>query len=384
MEVERRAMWSYVTHLESLGLTHLKAADLALAFQAVRTGAVRQVVPFPTICTHNGSTRVCWIFQHLALWNKLLWAAMAELREVRPGRLAFVSQHFLRLAEETCPYQLEYTYALIHCLLANHRCVVSVIVDSEVLQAYPALFSDALRRNTSLEQLRIDTPGMEFDEVGELIVDVCANCRLRELVCSEGRLLGSGSEENSTVTRLTIDSACIELDNGASLFKFLSANSVLVELTVVKQTWCGSCNVGLLFKSLETNHVLRKLCLQRFSFTMDNTISMADALTVNTALQELDISNIEYTFIRPWLGVAGEERFCHEGKVHVGELVACSAVCQCCTKQHLSPETVVRTCLFSRRRIAKPAYSSEGESLTSSDPVLTSDLQWLLRIRQAR
>lgn len=350
-------MWSYVTHLESLGLTHLKAADLALAFQAVRTGAVRQVVPFPTICTHNGSTRVCWIFQHLALWNKLLWAAMAELREVRPGRLAFVSQHFLRLAEETCPYQLEYTYALIHCLLANHRCVVSVIVDSEVLQAYPALFSDALRRNTSLEQLRIDTPGMEFDEVGELIVDVCANCRLRELVCSEGRLLGSGSEvqarfaeflkrsttlrvlsitnislhsncefvlgplqENSTVTRLTIDSACIELDNGASLFKFLSANSVLVELTVVKQTWCGSCNVGLLFKSLETNHVLRKLCLQRFSFTMDNTISMADALTVNTALQELDISNIEYTFIRPWLGVAGESDSVTKAKSMWGNL----------------------------------------------------------------
>ncbi|KAH7975571.1 uncharacterized protein LOC119371804 [Rhipicephalus sanguineus] len=343
MEPERRTLWSYATHLESLGLTHLKAADLALAFQAVATGALGRVVPYPTICTHNGGTRVCRIFEHLTLWNELLWFAMAELREVQPGRLAFVCQHFLRPMEYSCQDRLEYTYALIHCVLANHRCIVSVIVDYEMLQAYPALFNDALRRSTSIEQLQIDTSGLEFDEVGELIVDVCANCHLRELVCSEGRLLGSGNEvqarfaeflkksttlrvlsvtnascrsdykvvlgplqENSTITSLTIDSACIELDNGASLSKFLSSNSVLVELTVVKQTWRSSCNVGLLFKSLETNRVLQKLSLQRFLFTLADANSMSDALTVNTTLQELDIGNIEYTFIQPWLGMEGE------------------------------------------------------------------------------
>uniref|UniRef100_A0A224Z0Q0 Protein containing LRR-RI domain n=1 Tax=Rhipicephalus zambeziensis TaxID=60191 RepID=A0A224Z0Q0_9ACAR len=342
MEREGRALWSYATHLESLGLTHLKAADLALAFQGVGTVAMGRTVPYPTICTHNGGRRVCRIFEHLTLWNKLLWFATAELREVQPGRLAFVCQHFPR-PMENCQERLEYTYALIHCVLANHRCVISVVVNYEMLQAYPALFRDALRRCTSLEQLHIDTSGLEFDEVGKLIVDVCANCHLRELVCSEGRLLGSGNEvqarfadflkksttlkvlsvtntscrsdykvtlgplqENSTITSLTIDSACIELDNGASLSKFLSTNSVLVELTVVKQTWHSSCNVGLLFKSLETNRVLQKLSLQQFLFTLADANSMSDALAVNTTLQELDISNIEYTFVQLWLDMDGE------------------------------------------------------------------------------
>ncbi|KAL1439386.1 hypothetical protein MTO96_010398 [Rhipicephalus appendiculatus] len=226
MEPEERALWSYATHLESLGLTHLKAADLALAFQGVGTVAMGRTVPYPTICTHNGGRRVCRIFEHLTLWNKLLWFATAELREVQPGRLAFVCQHFLGPVEENCQDRLEYTYALIHCVLANHRCVIS--------------------RCTSLEQLHIDTSGLEFDEVGKLIVNlVCANCHLRELVCNKGRLLGSGNEvqarfadlkksttlkvlsvtnascrsdykvalgplqENSTI--LAIDSACIEL-----------------------------------------------------------------------------------------------------------------------------------------------------------------------------
>ncbi|KAL1435671.1 hypothetical protein MTO96_010965 [Rhipicephalus appendiculatus] len=266
--------------------------------------------------------------------------------------------------EESCQDRLEYTYALIHCLLANHRCVISVVVDYEMLQACPVLFSDALRRSTSLEQLHIDTSGLEFDEVGKLIVDVCANCHLRELVCSESRLLGSGNEvqarfadflqksttlkvlsvtnascrsdykvalgplqENSTITSLTIDSACIELDNGASLSKFLSTNSVLVELTVVKQTWRSSCNVGLLFKSLETNRVLQKLSLQRFLFTLADANSMSDALTVNTTLQELDIGNIEYTFIQPWLGMDAVKESDSLHQIQFLQ-VSCSSFCE--------------------------------------------------------
>lgn len=343
MEPEERALWSYAVHLEGLGLSHMKAADLVLAFQTAGTGPGGRVIPFPTVCTNDGDTRVCRIFEHLTIWNELLWCARAELREVKPGRLAFLCRHFLRPLQQSCREQLERTYALIHCVLAKHRCVVSVAVDYEMLQGYLALFSDALRRSTSLEQLRIDTSGLKFDEVGELIVDICANCRLKELTCSELRLLESGSkvqarfadylrksttlkvlsvinvschsdykvvmgplQENSTITTLTIDSACIELDNGAALSGFLSAGSVLTELTVVKQTWRTVCNIEPLFNNLKRNSVLRKLSLQRFLFTLADANLISDALTANATLQELDISNTEWTFIEPWIRVDHE------------------------------------------------------------------------------
>ncbi|XP_065295583.1 uncharacterized protein [Dermacentor albipictus] len=343
MEPEERALWSYAVHLEGLGLSHMKAADLVLAFQTAGIGAGGRTIPFPTVCTNGGGTRVCRIFEHLTLWNELLWFAMAELREVQPGRLAFLCRHFLRPLQQNCQEQLERTYALIHCVLAKHHCVVSVVVDYDMLKGYPTLFSDALRRSTSLEKLQIDTSGLEFEEVGKLIVDVCANCHLKELTCSEIRLLESGNEvqarfadylrksttlkvlsvismschsdykvvmgplqENSTITSLTIDSVCIELDNGASLSGFLSADSVLTELTVVKQTWRTVCNIEPLFKSLKRNSMLRKLSLQRFLFSLADAALMSDTLTANTTLQELDVSHTEWTFMEPWLSVDSE------------------------------------------------------------------------------
>lgn len=338
MESGKRALWSYASHLERLGLTRFKAADLVLAFQGAGIRGVGRTVPFPNVCTHNGEKGLCRIFDYLTLLNELLWFTMAELREVQPGRLGFTCLHLHRCVPEDSTDQLEYTYALIHSVLANHRCVVSVVADYEMFQLYPTLFSDALRQCTSLERLHISTSGWDFNEVGKLIVDVCTNCRLKEFTCSEIRLLGSGGEvqarfadflktsttlkvlsisnttccsnyeivmgplqANSTITVLRIDSACIELDNGTALSKFLSANSVLMDLTLVKQSWHAPCSVGILFKCLETNRVLQRLTLQRFSFTLTDAIAMSEALTVNTTLQELDISSIEYKCMQPWL-----------------------------------------------------------------------------------
>lgn len=45
----------------------MKAADLALAFEGARIGAVGRTVPFPNSCTHYGETRPCRILYSTTL-----------------------------------------------------------------------------------------------------------------------------------------------------------------------------------------------------------------------------------------------------------------------------------------------------------------------------
>ncbi|KAK8756919.1 hypothetical protein V5799_000380 [Amblyomma americanum] len=347
MEARQNALLRY---LEGLGLRLRRVPSVLRSLVSVTTEFQWNGVPFPTTCTHNlGGQQVCRVLRDLPVWNELLSFLKAELREVSPGKLvvsrlqnpyAFGWMHEERL--------LEHAAALFQRLLANHRCVVAVDVDCSAFDRHYKHFCDALRLSTSLKTLRLvgkSEPQFivggkepQCSEICDLIVAVCEACQLEELECNEMSLLESGSTvqarfaefvrksttlktlsvtdltwrtdhkvnmepllENSSVTKLTIDGACLATGCGASFFSYLARNSVLTELTVVKQSRHSPCNVEPLFKGLEKNSVLRKLTLRRFVFDLADASLVSGALIANTSLREVDFSSCEWSFMNPWL-----------------------------------------------------------------------------------
>lgn len=307
-------------------------------------------VPFPTTCTHNlGGQQVCRVFRDLPVWNELLCFLKAELREVSPGQLAVSRlQNPYGIGWMHEEKLLEHAAAFFHCLLANHRCVVAVDVDCSAFDKHRKHFCDALRLSTSLKKLRligksepqciVGPNEPQCSEICDLTIAVCEACRLEELECNEMSLLDSGSSvqarfaefvsksttlktlsvtdlswrtdhkvnmeplrENSSIKKLTIDGACLAPGNGASFLSYLAKNSVLIELTVVKQSRHSPCDVEPLFKGLEKNNVLQKLTLQRFVFDLADATLVSGALVANASLREVDFSSCEWSFMNPWL-----------------------------------------------------------------------------------
>lgn len=330
---------NYAVHITTVCHSLPTVESLVRQLRSPATGFGNHRLTFPVACTHNSASdaqKLCQIFEELNLWNEILSHVKLELREVTPGRLAVARIDRIWVPQNKLQ-EVRRAVICLHWLLSEHRCVDSVEVDSVVLEYYPQLFCDAIKRSTSVKVVRLCGQGKLISTTPEVFRAIFQACSLEELHCdfihlTEGAkelqsmlaayikkvaILGTLSltrispgfetealvkalKANSTITSLTIQLR--DLDT-RSLAAFLANNSVLTDLTVGSIT--ATSITGLLppvFQALEGNTSLRKLSLHNFDLDVVDGTQLSDMLAVNTAIEDLSFCSCTWTNFPPcWL-----------------------------------------------------------------------------------
>ncbi|XP_077517302.1 uncharacterized protein LOC144128095 [Amblyomma americanum] len=289
---------------------------------------------FSTFCsgTDSGCSDACQIFKHLPLCNRLLRFINLELVEASPCSLAIVCHEFpVVLASKSKNFIR--AAILFHWLLSKHQCIESVTIECNTFEQYPQLFSDAMRRSTSLKTVRLATNNEDLCTKSDLVAAICETSQLEELECdvklvdnsrkleasfanfvrnsislsklalAHSDLFGSAKmviqslEDNLSIAKLDITTAYLQPDSGSTFSKFLANNSVLRELTVSGRPSEESHDMRILCKGLARNRTLRKLVLKQYTFNLADATTFSDLLAVNTALQEIDLLTCKWTFL---------------------------------------------------------------------------------------
>lgn len=111
-----------------------------------------------TPCT-SGEGRLCDIFRELPIWNEYFWIVDLELRELSAGELSLVETKTPIYCD--VPERKHEAAILLHQLLTQHRCLVSVELNEHMLNGPRKLISlirDALRESTVLRKLKLCLP----------------------------------------------------------------------------------------------------------------------------------------------------------------------------------------------------------------------------------
>ncbi|KAH7985189.1 hypothetical protein HPB52_024271 [Rhipicephalus sanguineus] len=131
-----------------------KSADPVLSKSCISGSSINYWTP----CT-SGEGRLCDIFGDLPIWNEHFWMVNLELREFSAGELSLVETK----APIYCnvPERKHEAAILLHQLLTQHRCLVSVELNEHMLNGPRKLISlirDALRESTALRKLKLCLP----------------------------------------------------------------------------------------------------------------------------------------------------------------------------------------------------------------------------------
>ncbi|KAL1483060.1 hypothetical protein MTO96_002130 [Rhipicephalus appendiculatus] len=123
------------------------------------------IINYRAPCT-SGEGRLCEIFGDLPLWNEYFGMVDLELRELSAGELSLVETRSPRMlsglrAHVVAPEPRHAAATLLHQLLTQHRCLVSVELNEHTLNdcfELTSLIRDALRKSTSLRKLELCLP----------------------------------------------------------------------------------------------------------------------------------------------------------------------------------------------------------------------------------
>ncbi|KAL1438443.1 hypothetical protein MTO96_048056 [Rhipicephalus appendiculatus] len=204
-------------------------------------------LPLPCTAEVDGSSSpasYCHILDRLCFWNRVLWHAGFQLRELTaPGELSLV-----RVARDGGRWQEQHSRdgrLLFHVLLECHRCVVSVeldevLVEGSGLRECRVRVLSPLRYNTSLRSVNLvslfgDYRFIQEDlfanigsmtQLRELVISATGDAvsRLVDLVCS---LLHSASLSTLSLSWLRFDAV-----NSKLLLAALQRNRTVTDLSV--------------------------------------------------------------------------------------------------------------------------------------------------------
>ncbi|KAH8036510.1 hypothetical protein HPB51_000775 [Rhipicephalus microplus] len=123
------------------------------------------ILNYRSPCT-GGEGRLCHIFRDLPIWNEYFTRVNLALREFSAGELSLVETRCPQLL--SCPrfdlVEREWRHeaaTLLHQLLTQHRCLVSVELNEHMLSGSPepiAQICDALSSGTTLRKLTLSLP----------------------------------------------------------------------------------------------------------------------------------------------------------------------------------------------------------------------------------
>ncbi|KAL1473134.1 hypothetical protein MTO96_022513 [Rhipicephalus appendiculatus] len=109
---------------------------------------------YKTPCT-SCEGRPCNIFEDLRLWNRFFWPVGFELRELSPGQLSLVELREASVPSERAMREVKDAVTVLRRLLTNHRCVVSVDLNDELLKHHHQTIRGALRGCVTLTKLKV-------------------------------------------------------------------------------------------------------------------------------------------------------------------------------------------------------------------------------------
>ncbi|XP_050031576.1 uncharacterized protein [Dermacentor andersoni] len=253
-------------------------------------------------CQYEPDNDDCWLCRGLLRWNKVLHPASLELREVTPGRLAF-----LTLPTNRRPYgDIEELYDAAYVLSwlpRVHRCVQSVSLEGTrtVLLSRPAsTVALTLGRSCNLRRLVLrgafDTPVsdgelgeglaalavLEKFEFTQLPVSATLSRHMAELINRNAGHLASIVFESNDMSQNTTN----------RLLRAMRRCRVLSELSIVKNILGNDClaSVAILVRYAK---LLRKLDLSDSLQSGANLGGISKALEVSTSLEELHFFQCE-------------------------------------------------------------------------------------------
>ncbi|KAH9367310.1 hypothetical protein HPB48_021444 [Haemaphysalis longicornis] len=330
------ALRSYAAQIKSVCPKLPAVSTLVRKFRCPETGFQNHKITFPLNCTAGDSTpgyETCQIFQELPRWNEVLYFVKLELKETSPGNLTVSPLSGTSFPAKS--QEVQRAVVCLHWLLSQHRCVVSVRPHQLVLNNYPELFWDAIKRSLSVRTLRLHYHKFDAETTSRFFYAVSRITRLETLELNQiefsvdvktkpwlthsltsvtslktlslTNIQGMSNTEDITellranhgLTKLKID-ANLGGDDIVSFYEFLSVSASLTELTII---WSGAepaCTIGVLFEGLMGNGVLRKLCLGNFCFDLVDSTLLSDMLTANTTLQELAFFYCHWRFLTRW------------------------------------------------------------------------------------
>ncbi|KAH9381658.1 hypothetical protein HPB48_017063 [Haemaphysalis longicornis] len=184
------------------------------------------------------SSKHCQIVSRVSVWNELLCHARLQLREVcgTRGQLALVAADTRCLPKPTEEKKTQ-AVALVHWLLAAHRCVAAV--DISVSEGHDELIRDPFWANSSIETLKFDSGSIENRQ--NLFTFVSFLGRLEELECTTYRgcaddclvgALGSLLRSTTSLRSLKLSALRVEKKWAYHLVEDLSSNSTVKELSL--------------------------------------------------------------------------------------------------------------------------------------------------------
>lgn len=260
-------------------------------------------------CQYQSHDDDCWLSRGLHGWNKVLYPASLELKQVAPGRLAF-----LTLPTNRRPYgDVEELYDAAYVLSwlpRVHRCVQCVSLDGTrtVLLNRPAsTLALTLGRSCNLRHLVLrgnydydpieNTVGRDYDTPvsdDELAEGLAALAVLEKFEFAQLPISVPLSRHMVKLINRNVDhlTSIVFENNGVSknitnrLLRAMRRCRVLSELSVVKNILGKSCmaSVAILVRDAKQ---LRKLDLSDSLKKRANLGGIAEALEVNTSLEEL-------------------------------------------------------------------------------------------------
>ncbi|KAH6942083.1 hypothetical protein HPB50_000658 [Hyalomma asiaticum] len=250
----------------------------------------------------------CPIIQRLSLWNRVLWHAGFQLRELAvPGELSLVRVAHEGLQREERSHEVR---LLFHVLLAWHKCVVrvdldDVLVEGSELGEFREFVSAALRYNTSVRSLNLMSLFWDYRFIQEDVFNaIVTMSHLRELVISATSNVDPSLEEflcsvlnSACLSTLSISGLRFHAGNSERLLGALQARNTVADLSVHVSILYSrnSSNVPLFSCCLQGSTSLSSLTLEGSHFEPEETLRelsfVCDALLMAGTLQKLKLSN---------------------------------------------------------------------------------------------
>lgn len=285
------------------------------------------VINYLNPCTVSEG-RLCDVFANISLWNKFFWQVGLQLRELSPGELSLVEIH--------CGYvglsmlQQKGAATLLCHLLSHHRCIVSVHLNYQVLKYYHPIICDALRRSSTLRQLKLCPPIMNASQSFEAALPQMNQLQALELSrvplnrttlavlseflattrslttftmtdnCMEGEdavVVLQGLRKNVTISTLSIDSSLLSTVSsrcGEIFADYVRCNQTLRRLTMASRARFCFNNLGPVIGALFYNSILSELNLVGFSIhVLDNKV-ITYMLSCNQGLRRFHMANCKF------------------------------------------------------------------------------------------
>ncbi|KAH7942958.1 hypothetical protein HPB52_002733 [Rhipicephalus sanguineus] len=268
-------------------------------------------LPLPCTAEVDGSSSpasYCHIIDRLGFWNRILWRAGFQLRELTaPGQLSLV-----RVAHDGGRRQEQHGRdgrLLFHVLLECHRCVVSVeldevLVEGSGLREARVRVLSALRNNTSLLSLNLVSLFGDYRFIQEdLFADIGSMTQLRELVISAtGEAISCLVDlvcsllHTASLSTLSISGLRFDEMNAKFLSAALRRNGTVTDLSVHSSILNSRNSKGVpsFSRYLKGSTTLSALTLEGTIAEPEDTLtelaSVLIPLIVSSTLQKLKLS----------------------------------------------------------------------------------------------